>query len=57
MKYYLICYISQNERIHTFRCTNERLTDIIKTLQSVKLNILSISEIDKNSFDLLEEIE
>lgn len=57
MKYYLICYMSQNERIHTCLCVNEKLKDIVKTLQSVYFKIISISEIQKEIFDILEELQ
>ena len=57
MKYYLICYMSQNERIHTCLCVNEKLKDIVKTLQSVYFKIISISEIQKEIFEILEETE
>ena len=57
MKYYLICYMSRNKRIFTLLCTDDRIKELIQRLQSAWNKIISISEIQKEIFDILEETE
>lgn len=47
-KYYLVSWMSHNERIHTASVSDENLEWVVKHLRSMMCIIIAISEIDDN---------
>lgn len=54
-KYYLVSWISQNERIHTGCVLEENLELVVKHIRSMMHEIIAISEIGDNIKKFLEK--